>query len=521
MNISKLQAFAKNVVTVMEAEESLEIFTSTNQTGVTVWKDQTKILDFLEQIQGWEEVKDNFKIKYEDEVVANQYLIIGKPMNDYLIGDPHMSYSDMNDFIKNNRLEVIVMVAYFKELNTVLSAMSNLRFDYTGMGFRTQSGLEGIAVQTATQSGYNIEHHRWYRFFSAIATMPKMNKEQLIQGLATVKSLIARNNNYIQNTDKPGAGLEKAILKHRSKEKISDIWKESEEAVSWLIANMQNAAASRTWGWEVEVPDAKGIDAPQGVQKGEDGSLRSYESENDCECNCDECYYHSCNCEHCETGSEDPDHCGNLECASADMAEYRTIGGIPTTKHHALNWLCDALNNADAEKNDTAGTHIHVHASDLTAQQVAQVLVIYKHMEQQFAAIAGREDVGYASKLRFEMLSKALKKHNPVFSGTKQVAVNVNNLQHMGKQTIEFRQMDCNLDADKITAWAWLVRNLVTAAQRGATFSDFKDVTTLRGYIDKLKKYGITPQSENANFEIPGNKMWKSVGHKVLNLQFS
>lgn len=75
-----------------------------------------------------------------------------------------------------------------------------------------------------------------------------------------------------------------------------------------------------------------------------------------------------------------------------------------------------------------------------------------------------------------------------------------------GRGTIEFRQMDCNLDADKITFWAWLVRGLVETAKRGATLRDFKKVADLNDVIDVLGKFNYFIQNETPDVLVYGTK---------------
>jgi hypothetical protein len=112
-----------------------------------------------------------------------------------------------------------------------------------------------------------------------------------------------------------------------------------------------------------------------------------------------------------------------------------------------------------------------------------------------------------------------LKRSNPKLNNVKQVAVNVMHLLG-GRGTIEFRQMDCNLDANKITFWAWLVRGLVETAKRGASLKDFKKVQDLNDVIFVLGAYNYFIQNENPADIIPGTKsdsnLVKTQSHKYL-----
>lgn len=266
-----------------------------------------------------------------------------------------------------------------------------------------------------------------------------------------------------------------------------------------------NGLVARTWGFEVEVPDAKGVNAPAGVEKGEDGSLRSYEGNSDCECDCEGCTYHDCDCDYCDSRREGDEHCGNGYCATCDSAEYRTTGGLQRIISPALYKLCKDLNEADAEKNDTAGTHIHVYAKDLTTNQIGQVLATYKRLEPLMAIICGRVDVNYARNIPIEYIRASLKKRRPTIATDKPRAINTGHLTN-NRGTIEFRQMDCNLDANRMTVWAWICRALVTSAKRGMKFTDTLEVTDLVSLIEVFAKYQVLLHDENPEQIVYGSK---------------
>ena len=291
-----------------------------------------------------------------------------------------------------------------------------------------------------------------------------------------------------------------------------------EEAIA-LFNQIQNGLTARTWGFEIEVPDCKGVNPPAGIEKGEDGSIKSNNRE-DCECDCNDCAYHECNCDNCDYGSSDPDHCGDDECeGAADSAEYRTVGGVQRVLHGGMLKLCDDLNKEDAEMNDSAGTHIHVYAQDLTTNQVGQVMATYHWLYLTvFTPIAGRINNGYAKELKVTDIANALRKRNPVLRPEKPMAVNISQLLN-GRGTIEFRQQDCNLDGKLISAWAWLVRGLVEVAKRGATFTEFRNAKTLADVLAVYAKYNFTAKSENPGLVIVGSRSdenrWEKVTHKV------
>jgi len=284
-----------------------------------------------------------------------------------------------------------------------------------------------------------------------------------------------------------------------------------------------NGLTARTWGFEIEVPDACGVDPiyNSGIEKGEDGSLRSYNSDN-CECDCSSCVYHDCNCDHCEDQNDSPDHdCGYSECSQADMAEFRTTGAIQRLKHSGMYDLLKKLNDNDAEMNDTAGTHIHVWAQDLTTNQVGQVMAIYKYTESIMSVIAGRFNVNYAGEVKASDVAMALSRKNPQLRPVKPVAVNVSHLLNSSRGTIEFRQMDCNLNADRITFWAWLVRGLVEVVKRGATLREFMKVKDLDDMIKVYEVWNYTIQNENPGDIIPGSRVDQNLVKTVVHKQFS
>lgn len=293
----------------------------------------------------------------------------------------------------------------------------------------------------------------------------------------------------------------------------AEVIKSIQQQVKAAYAAMPSQAiTSRTWGWEMEIADAKGVNAVFGVDKGDDGSLRSYESNSDCDCSCDDCYYHECDCEHCETGSSDPDHCQGSSCSNADSAEFRTKNGINRLKHPGLFKITQELEAVEAEVNDTCGFHVHVYAQDLETKQVAHVLAAYKYLENIFAIIAERDDVNYAQRIPIEYVRTAYKGKLPV---DKPRAVNLTHLSssreylESSRGTIEFRQLAGTYDAELVTIWAWLMRGLVTTASRGMQLKDFLHVTDVNGIIEVFAKFNYFLHDEGAELLIPGGQQDK------------
>lgn len=416
------------------------------------------------------------------------------------------------DFYSANKSEQILNTYYFSMFNT------------TSQRFSSSIAVEGAIlnmtgyarINNFDVNSYDIQAHGWYMIFDAFAQMAArmeycndpQNKQYRKELLETAKSRYTGFLHRIKNAMKHNGNneTETGLGKFINKREWNETFEETNAQFTKLIVNkMQNTLTARTWGWEVEVPDAKGVEAPEGVQKGEDGSLRSYEASSDCECDCNSCYYHECDCEHCETGSSDPDHdCGSSACTQADMAEFRTTGGIQRSIHGALNRLCADLHNVEAEKNDTAGTHIHVWAGDLSAEQVANVMACYVVMQKMFNSIAGRANVNYSRYVSVDDVRMALRQKK--FRQNKTQDVNINHLFNANRRTIEFRQMDCNLDAARINGWAWMVRGLVTAAKRGMTIADAAKVYKISDYVDVLAKFNVTPVSEGTEEIVYGSR---------------
>ena len=337
--------------------------------------------------------------------------------------------------------------------------------------------------------------------------------------IGTVESNIEKLQkrvNEFSKSSKEKVGLENVFDKRPNKPDDALIESQIEAAYHAMPNNM---LVSRTWGFELEIADAKGVDAVFGIEKGQDGSLRSYESTSDCDCSCDECFYHECDCEYCETGSSDPDHCNGSSCSSADSAEFRTVKGSNRAKHAGLFKLCDALEAENAEVNDTCGIHIHVYAQDLTTRQVANVLAVYKYLDQIMMVIADRDDVNYAKRIPVDYVRQAYKGQLPI---DKPRAVNLTHIANSTtfdymRGTIEFRQMAGGYNAPRITFWSWLLRGLVTTAQRGAELKDFMKVKDIDGIIETFARFNYFLHDENPALLIPGgqqdNKHIKRLAH--------
>lgn len=413
-----------------------------------------------------------------------------------------MIHADIETQWRNNRLAMIHALAYMHAVDIATRADGT---DWSRVYGCTTVDVNQMRISVNVE-GY-VDNNRYDEF--------PIDKHPAVMLLDAMYSITIQKENIIWARDRytrqmqqfdsgqtqpKTSGIEK-LFKDKPivhEETIVEQFKKLQEEVT-------NNLVARTWGFEIEIPDAKGVPAPAGVEKGDDGSLRSYEGSDDCECGCDECEYHDCDCDNCYNRNTDPQHCGDSDCASCDSAEYRTIGGIQRMQHAGMFKLCDDLKEKGAELNDSAGTHIHVYAQDLTTHQVGQVMAAYSWLDTILKPIAGRKNVNYAMAIPLQYVANALRRNRPTITKDKPREVNCMHLFN-GRGTIEFRQMDCNADAKRITAWAWLVRGLVTAAKRGATLSNYKECKDLNDVIGVFAKFNIYTDNENPEQIVYGSK---------------
>jgi len=426
---------------------------------------------------------------------------------DYMSAPTAESAQKAINWLKENRLNYIVWTAYVKDIKDLTEMSSSLLHEFPMAittnceAIVTDRWRYAILETHYTRVRANIKESGVYRALRTLSEI-EITQESYKYAIRAYSNKIDKLKEYTERDKVTGLH---AVFESRPNIEHDEKAKVREEAIK-LFDEIQNGLCSRTWGFEIEVPDARGVEAPAGIEKGTDGSLRSDNSE-DCDCDCDSCAYHSCNCDICEYGSEDPDHCGDESCSGADMAEYRSTGGIQRVLHPGMIKLCDELVAEDAEINSSAGTHIHVYAQDLSTNQVGQVLAIYHWLYNiVFTPIAGRFDNQYAMPLRIDDISNALRRSNPVLRPHKPLVVNISNLITSSRGTIEFRQQNCNLNSKRISVWAWLVRGLVEIAKRGATFGDFKKCESLSDVVKIYAKYNFTVKSENPGLLIPGSK---------------
>lgn len=423
------------------------------------------------------------------------------------------------NWLKNNRLNAVSWMAYLYQLSTDEVNSPN------SFAFRVSS----YRALDLSSFKYAIQHDR-----SDLDLVNSTDDSQVMRSLEMMMNVKISKESYVKAIDmykhaisdleaiannKKVSGIGQMFAKRPGQLDASSRIEIRDEAIA-VFDKIKNGLSSRTWGFEIEVPDAKGVDAPTGIEKGDDGSLRS-ENTSDCECDCSDCTYHECNCDMCDNHNDDPSHCSDEYCTGeVDSAEFRSTGGIQRVLHVGMIELCDKLVAEDAEINSSAGTHIHVYAQDLTTNQVGQVLATYHWLYNSiFWPIAGRHNNSYAKPLHISDIANALRKKNPVLRAEKPLVVNVTNLLN-GRGTIEFRHQNCNLDSKLISVWAWLVRGLVETSKRGATFAHYKECKSVADMLAVYAKFNFTPESENPGLVIAGSRSDESrtpkVTHKVL-----
>lgn len=406
--------------------------------------------------------------------------------------------------IQKNKMKNVLWASFLAALRDANMAVVNDKLESRKLGI-----IIGVFPlnESDTERSFTIQSEiGFWRWMQCVV----IKKEHYIAGKQLVEDRVKFLTNELRNVnggEEKVGGLSTLFDKKplSANPSLSEIQLIESQRDAAYRAFPSQAITSRTWGWEMEIADAKGVDAVFGVDKGEDGSLRAYEANTDCDCDCDECYYHECDCEHCETGSSDPDHCDGRNCSTADSAEFRTKNGSNRLMHAGLFKITSALEEVEAEVNDTCGLHIHVYAQDLETKQVAQVLAIYKYLENIMAILAGRDNVNYAQRIPIEYVKYAYKGKLP---SDKPRAINLNHLLgsyvDSNRGTIEFRQMAGTYNAEEITFWAWLVRGMVTIAKRGAELKNFLHVKDLNDIIEVYAKFNYFLHDEGAELLIPG-----------------
>lgn len=417
-----------------------------------------------------------------------------------------MSYSDENynsDYLKENKPQIVIWKAWVKKVVSMIQELN------PNIGLGTDDYYLNIGVSSVGEM---------YELISVLINAT-VSSEALSEALQSTNALI-KNREDAEARDakrqQGDNGLSAKINANRSKPVNAE---EIEQQIQKWQGEIQNMLVARTWGWEIEAPNpGENVTVPAGVERGSDGSVESYEdSHDDCQCGCNECTYHDCDCDDCESRNDDPQHCGYDDCSSCCSYEYRTTGGIPRALHPGMRKLLEQI--ADTEKNETAGTHIHVYARDLEAYQIGVVLGGYALTQRVWDVIAGRDVENdqrcktYANLVPGEAVSHTLR-HKALYSVGKFNAVNTLHVT-TDRGTLEFRQMNCNFDFERITLMAWMVRGLVEVAKRGATITEFFNITDIEGFIKLYAKYGFTTFNETEAIEDPMGSRYNQSRNRI------
>ena len=242
------------------------------------------------------------------------------------------------------------------------------------------------------------------------------------------------------------------------------------------LENQPPAKLPRTWGYELETPEADNIHNRatrqhlEAIEFHQDPSVTDDEYGEECYCDCRDCTYHECNCEDCETeGSSDPEHdCGRSDCYTRG-SQYQEIvsrGGLDTTHPEALAIL-DELNISHVKITELCGLHIHVFSGDLTPLQVSRVMTAYRLAAPVLTAISGEERVHNRfcepntpqeeQACRSGRESDKYRAVNTLWH----FRANEANTWNTRPATLEFRQHEGTNSTARIRAWAWLMVQLV------------------------------------------------------------
>jgi hypothetical protein len=213
---------------------------------------------------------------------------------------------DAISWLQNNRLTMVSWIAFVYQL-TKNDMESSIAYAFRSMSYRALD-MSDIRYTILADRVENL-------------VVNNFNASKLTLTLELIKNTKITKESYLKGVAVYGAmltDLEKSII-GKGKSGIDQVFSSRPEPlnntdrqairnkVANLFDNIKNGLSSRTWGFEIEVPDAKGVEAPRGIDKGDDGSLRS-KNTTDCECDCRDCTYHECNCDNCDNYNEDPDH---------------------------------------------------------------------------------------------------------------------------------------------------------------------------------------------------------------------
>lgn len=272
--------------------------------------------------------------------------------------------------------------------------------------------------------------------------------------------------------------------------------------------------SSRNWGIEVETAGARGVNTPAGWESKSDGSLESAYGDGDGEEYCDE--DHNPQLYERVGGGRyipNPDWTDPLECEACianeqwNNGEYRDCREFVSPILHSfhskgLAKLVDEI--LTQPQNDTAGIHVHVDVSDLTAKQIGSLTYGYQIIEPLIEASYHRDIREYCkARPNHEVLDVMRQvKESPsmqprlISTDTRYVALNLESIRAHG--TVEFRAMGPVYDYEYLIRWAYFCRELVNVAKANISQSEWNAVDS----FEKLSALFISRGSESVDTQL-------------------
>lgn len=355
-----------------------------------------------------------------------------------------------------------------------------------------------------------------------------LNLGRMFWILAYAKDLNANLTTYMreafnagrkgEENPRPTHSTREAFQSHLLKRRELIRAKATEESSKPTIENLPiidlSTPAARTWGIEVEAAGARGVYEPSGWERKDDGSLRSAYSDSGRESRrASDCPDHDHNESAYIDGVwvdnpdwSDPDYCDWLYYDDDeyydddDTAEFVS----PVLVHAGSEGLKQLVTElAEQPQNDSAGVHVHVGASDLTAKQVGALVYAYATIEPFITEYYRRDVRNYCKDVPLERVADVVGAFrrggkNPANRaetgsqnldlGDRYYSVNLWALSSHG--TIEFRAMGPVYEYDHLIKWALFCREMVSIAKLGLSTKVWDSVGSWEDVERILRTYG-------------------------------
>jgi hypothetical protein len=168
--------------------------------------------------------------------------------------------------------------------------------------------------------------------------------------------------------------------------------------------------------------------------------------------------------------------------SDSDLNGMEIVSPILDTENESdtlmVRKVCRALQKLGGKVNRTCGLHVHVDAAHLSGEQVRNVWERYRDLETEIDAFMPsnrRANVSsYTMTLRNKVVHGATKA-DLATSLDRYYKVNLQSLTRYG--TIEFRQHNGTIDAEKILNWVSFCTQFVQASANGSAASEVQTVT--------------------------------------------